>query len=221
MFRIILLSILLIVLSGCPFNVSDKDCEQRFYKFDIPIEIWPQKESYATGDTINVSCTIQNIIFDKEFNHPFLFDSIDFRVFSNILRIDTLDSIESFMYNPDQFEYIIDANHNFTIGNLNVYFDHNYENSYYTLNYKIVPKIKGVFYFRFQSTMNVSTSHHDQFIYSQDSNCSTKYWTLHFKTNDGLGNKDLLKSSSIENILNDEYQKWGNSREGPFCFTVE
>lgn len=168
-------------------------CEYGQYLFSLPVSFYPTDSIIKLGDTIVITSEFPDTLlggpyeFDPRGSELFYFENVDFKTYCHMIKVDTLmeHKFNNFDY-IDHFKFFSDSIYNLKVFNTTVGVDYVFRDHKYFLEFKIVPKFKGVYIFEFVSVLN-STSHSMQrdTIPAVDSDCEAKIWYPRFITNNG------------------------------------
>ena len=208
------------------FSCNKPNCDNQ--TFILPVIFSPPDSIIQLGDTITVISQFPNILQSK-YGEDFLFDSINFYIGSGVSKIDTFNGSNITSRTFDICEVIIDEEkYNYIKYNLGFGVDYYYSGKEYFVEFKLVPKVKGVFYFDFFSlrTFPDNDNYDKQFIHYTKTDCETDKWFPRMITNNGEGNnRELLKFSPDIQFNQYYYDNWHsvyqNSGSGAHCFKVE
>ncbi len=141
---------LLLLCWGCRKECRDADFGGA-YQFAIPATLSPAKDTFQVGDTIHISSVFSDNIFERQTQEYYKLENWRFYPVTGIDQIDLVDTplvrdaLLSFdVILPEGFDYTIS---NFTSGTVALIGQYNYENGVYSLEYNIVPRDTGLFYF--------------------------------------------------------------------------
>jgi hypothetical protein len=212
---------------ACPGPLeNDPRCNRVWFEFSIPVDFSPSDSVLNIGDTITITSRFPNKLWDVDSSDQFVFDSIDFHTFCGINKIDTINRTKIEYSTFKMFDILIDeARYNYKKANITFSFDYEYFNDEYFVQFKLIPKYKGVYFFSFGS----KTTHWLDFvelqeIYSEISGCVTEHWYCSLITNRGIGNnKEFLKLSPGKEFNSTIYEAWNaqNTISGVHLFKVE
>jgi len=221
--KLIILTMISAFFFACPTIKQNNNCSRYEYTFDIPVSFNPTDSIIHIGDTITITSQFSNVLKTNETNELFVFDSVDFKTGSGFVRFDTLLEKGEFYHFTDEFEFIIDSIYNFRKSNNVIAFDYYYNGEEYYLQYKFIPKVKGIFLFEYISRINTSTFNKNKTIQAKNSDCETSGWYPSFITNQGNNYRELLKLSPNEDYYTTVYNDWSryNTEKGAHCFKVE
>jgi len=225
-------SIIIILLSfiffGCPSILPNKytieNCRISDHSFKIGVSFEPGDSVINVGDTVTITSSFPNILDSKETGESFVFDSVDFHLVNGFFKLDTLIDYQKGYHFTSNFEFIIDdSTYQFIQGNNYIHLAYKYSDDSYFLQYKFIPKKKGIFLFEFSSNINLTNNIKGKIIHAVDSECKTNAWGPIFQTNQGNNYKELLKESPTEYYNTKYYNEWSrfNTIDGAHCFKVE
>jgi len=213
------------IFYACPSTPHiDSVCDRYYWHhFDIPVSFDPPDSVLHIGDTITIASQFPNKLWDQDSTDQFIFDSINFHIGCGINKIDTFNGSQ--MSNSLLlFDYLIDTTkYNYQKANISFSLEYVYSGDEYYLQFKIVPKYKGVFYFTFFSIVG-EVFIERQNIYAVNGECVTEYWDPRLITNKGIGNnKEFLKLSPQKYYNTTAYNDWHkhNHVRGNHLFKVE
>lgn len=215
------------IFYACPGPIeNDPKCNRVWFDFSIPVDFSPSASVLKIGDTITITSRFPNKIWDVDSSDQFVFDSIDFHNTCGIHKIDTFNGTKEEYSTFKNFDILIDeARFNYKKANISFSFDYEYINKEYYVQFKLIPKYKGVYYFAFSSILNAGDDFEEpQKIYSELSGCVTERWNPDFITNRGIGNnKEFLKLSPDKYFNTTAYEAWNakNTNVGVHLFKVE
>lgn len=154
-------------------------------------------------------------------NEIFIFDSVNFKINCHFIKVDTvIDGKNRFDFLND-FNIISDSIYNFRKGKTTTSFEYlYYEDEQYFLQFKFIPKVKGVYIFEFTSRINLSNNIQGKTIYTENSECYTNRWNPNFITNDGQSYIELLKYSPNDYYKNKSGYYFFPEQDGAHCFKV-
>lgn len=215
----VFLLLISIVLSGCPGKITHEGCDFPYYKFTMPVSFVTGDSIIHVGDTVTVTSQISRFMMDDNSHYTFDFDSIDFRIGSLFEKIDT--TINNFNV-TDDFIFIFNENNNVIIGNHALKFDYIYSLTDYYIQFKFIPKKKGIYLFQFYSLFSIS-SNERPIIHAVNSDCQTEEWYPNFKSNNGNNFREILKLSPMNDFNKIYYDNWHtrNNEFGAHCFIVQ
>lgn len=210
------------------FNSCNTKCPHSA-KFIIPVTFTPQDSIIKLGDTITITSYFPNKIRAENSDEIFIFDSINFYLSSGFHKIDTFNGSQIIKTTRDAVDIIIEEEkYNFKMLNYGFRCEFYYIENEYFIQFKAIPKYKGVYYFGFgsQLTQPETSFPRNQFISSESFDCEISKFYPHMITNDGKGNnKELLKLSPDWNFRGTYYRNWDNLSQnggaGAHCFKVE
>ena len=212
---------------ACPGPIeNDPRCNRVWFDFPIPVDFSPSDSVLNIGDTITITSRFPNKLWDVDSSDQFVFDSIDFHTVSGIFKIDTFNGTKVEYSVFKLFDIIIDeAKYNYKKANISFSFDYEYVNNEYLVQFKFIPKYKGVYFFSLESVLTTMSDFVDpQEIYSEISGCVTEHWNPYLITNRGIGNnKEFLKLSPDKYCNTGVYEAWNakNTVSGVHLFKVE
>lgn len=223
--RLVLIFSLSTILYACPSYYINENCDAAYYTFDFVVDFVPGDEIIPFGDTITVTSSFLRELVPKESNEIFDFDSIDIRPLVVFAKLDT-PYVENFLYYPytDHFEFYADSIYNLKISGNTVGLNYDYSNEEFFLEFKFIPKRRGIYYFQFESAfLNLSMNDDVPLINSLNTDCKTNKWAPYFNTNGNNNHKDLLLESIYDYAKNDMYEDWDQNYfvYGKHCFKVE
>ncbi len=201
-------------------SCRDKECDfPAAYEFVIPATLYPAQDTFNIGDTITVTSNFSDMVYDQKTKKKY--HLVDFRFYpvTTIYKLDT--SIIS--YNLTDFDIVVDTAYkynylNLSDGNKQVVGQYRYSTTRYSLEYKIIPKRKGLFFHRFGVDVGI-----DQF-QDFEGKCRNKGSSATVKLNEGEDNNvDFLLESG-----NEDYPRlyWDKKEErfykhGGYCFYIK
>ncbi|HAQ38264.1 MAG TPA: hypothetical protein DCQ58_07115 [Saprospirales bacterium] len=190
--KLIFLFVILIVYATSCVR-QNPGCEYGEYLFSLPVSFYPTDSIIKLGDTIVITSEFPDTLlggpyeFDPRGSELFYFDDVDFKIGCHMIKVDTLmDKSENRWHTINHFDFLADSIYKLKVYNTFADFDYVYRDHKYFLEFKIVPKFKGVYIFEFSSALN-SLSHSMQrdTIPAVDSDCEAKIWYPGFITNNG------------------------------------
>lgn len=220
----VFLFLILFILSGCPGKITHEGCDFPYYEFTMPVSFVPEDSIIKIGDTITVTSQISRLMMDDKSHYTFDFDSIDFYNGLVFVKLDTTQEAAPFLQTTKEFNFLYDVKNDFVFGNNVINFDYIYNGSKYYIQFKIIPKKKGVYLFEFNSLYSYSSlGRNKKVIYTVDQKCNTENWYPYFKTNNGNNYKEILKLSPRNDYNNIYYSLWPryNKEFGAHCFIVQ
>lgn len=224
--QIPILLFFIIFLYACPQTPQYPNCERLWYYFSLPVSFSPSDSVITLGDTITVISRFPTKLWDKDSVDYFKFDSVQFHVLSGLSKIDTFNGSQiSNTYN-NLCELLIDSvKYNYKRSNISFSFDYFYTGDEYYVEFKMIPKYRGIYYFSFSSLITSfwENLEHQQ-IFSEISECETEYWIPELITNSGIGNnKEFLKLSPSSYYKTQRWELWNaeNTERGVHLFKVE
>lgn len=218
---IILFPFILLLCWGCP----SKECRDAdfggAYQFVVPATLSPAKDTFRVGDTIHISSVFSDEVFERQTQKYYKLENWRFYPDTGIDRIDLADTplvrdaLLSFdVIVPEGFDYSI---YNYTSGDVGLIGQYNYENETYALEYAIVPRDAGLFYFFHAAIQS----------FDEDQNfpgrCPRVPSNTNVELNGGAGNNIEFLSASPDPHYNDwvlqrPQQRFHNG--GGYCFYV-
>lgn len=192
-------------------------------KFIIPAEIIPYSDTYEIGDTILMISSFDKFVFDQQTNKKYNMENISWNPILGIHKLDTNivdpNNIQTVMHNYVNF--IPDEKYNlhffyFSSGGSSLFGKYEFLNDTFTMEIKIIPKLKGTFFLKFGSGLVMS----DQ---EFEGKCRHIGFDVYTDMNgDKDNNIDLLRESP-----NPHYNDWllqkpeqRFDRGGGYCFRV-
>jgi len=148
--RIILLILGLFLFESC--IKRDENCDRissGSYEFIMPFTLTPAQETYHIGDTITISSTVNNPIYERKTGNSYMLDDFKFYLRSKIYYLDTLKNDYSNFY---RFELLLDSTHEMSVytystNSNSILGQYTYQNNQYTYEFKLVAKEKGSYLF--------------------------------------------------------------------------
>lgn len=131
----------------CLFLQACEDCLfPGGYVFDIPATLSPAKDTFNIGDTITISSVFSDLVYETKTQSYYKLENFRFYPKTMIRKIDTIRETNN-MY---EFDFIVDSKYNYTFfnyssGNRSLFGQYSYTNGTYDLEYKVIPKIKGLY----------------------------------------------------------------------------
>jgi len=221
--KLIIICLSCFLLFACPDNFSGDDgCSQYRYAFTLPVSFTPTDSIIHVGDTVTITSQFTNKLWNDKHTELFTFDSIDFKISCHFIKVDTLINILERFYFLNHFEVLADSIYNYRHKTASTAFDYNYSDNQYGLQFKFVPKKRGVYIFEYTSRRNLSSfDWDDAYIFDEDGDCQTNRWRPKFITNDGESYKELLRYSPNEYYREKSGYYFFPERDGAHCFKVE
>ena len=194
------------------------------YQFEIPATLSPAKSIFNIGDTITVTSTFSDKVYDKTTERTYSLENYKFYPKTKFSRLDTtgIDTLE--MVTTDHFEIIVGSEYeyNFRISNSGgalLEGQFNYENNVYDLQYKIVVKKPGLYVTGFGTLLS-------QFGDRQDfpGKCSREGVDTRTVLNEGTGNNAEFLLEAVSETWHNLYISRLESDFhglGRYCFKVE
>ncbi len=214
----IVIFIFVLFLNSC----IKKECQiaGSYYQFEIPATLTPAKDTFQVGDTIEFTSSFSDELYERITDHVYKLENIKFYPETAIYRIDIVGAIEDFA----EFEIVLDTIYDYN------FFDYSsgartlvgeflYDNHAYTLGFKIIPKQRGLFFFRHGLGIG-SYGENQEF----DGKCSNVKIDGVVKLNDGVDNNIEMLNDSPDSHYNDWIlQKPGERFHdfGGYCFYVK
>ncbi len=170
--NIIILLAFLLTFSSC---IKEKNCDRISggrYEFVLPFSLSPAQETYHIGDTITISSTVNNPVYERETGKSYFLDDFKFYLVSYLYYMDTLINDYS---DFNRFEVLLDSSYKQNIftysdGNNSILAQYNYKNNQYSYEFKLVAKEKGSYLFTTGS--DISYDGKNQFFEGKCSNIS-------------------------------------------------
>jgi len=139
--------LLFIVITSCERFKEDCDFVNGYYEFILPFELSPAQETYHIGDTITISSTVSNPVFERKTGNYYTLDDFKFFLITDIYFMDTV-AVDYF--NADFFEVYVDTADYYRItrysnGMSDISGQYLFKQNTYSLNFKLIPKKKGHF----------------------------------------------------------------------------
>jgi hypothetical protein len=215
-----LLLSMLFIFSSC---VKKKCRIDGAYNFEIPVTLSPAKDTFNIGDTITIISTFPDEVYERKTDRTYKL--IDFKFFpeTSINKIDTVGQIDDF----SEFDAIVTPTYNYSFfnysdGGTTLVGEYNYSNNQYNLEYKIIPKIKGLYFLRHASSIVVLGDMQDF-----DGKCSRidvhVKMTMNNNNNNNSNNIHMLNDSPDSHfndcILQKPQQRFHDG--GGYCFYVK
>lgn len=213
--------ITLFILITTIYSCTNKECQIAGgnYEFIIPVTLTPAKDTFNIGDTITIRSQFSNMVYERITEKNYFLDNIRFYPNSSVIRIDTINQIDDF----SEFNVIIDSSFelfffNYSDGGRNLTGEYNYEDDEYLLEYKIIPREKGLFLFN-QASLVESLGESQDFT----DKCRNVDLNVAMALNDNSNNNvDFLLNSPSEayiRIWNKKDSKFFDA--GGYCFYVK
>ncbi len=204
-------------------SCGKKDCQfGGAYQFEIPITLSPVKEIYKIGDTISISSQFSDQVYEAQTDQ--FYSLTDFKFYPEISIGEISDSIINRGALND-FEVIVDTlKYDFTkfffsSGGISYDSEYLYEEGAYSLAYRIIPKVAGLYVFGQDSNTDYLDEHQ-----GFSGKCSNKVVNVRTILNNRTSNNmHLAKDSPIHHYNTRIFQ---NPEErffsfGLFIFYVE
>lgn len=191
-----------------------------YYEFEIPATLTPAKDTFHIGDTITFISSFSDELYERITNNIYKLESIRFYPETSIHRIDTIGKIDDF----SEFEIIIDSIYDYNFfsyssGAITLVGDFFYNANMYKLDFKIIPKIPGLFFFRHGLGIGSYGENQDF-----DGKCSNVKIDGAVKLNDGFDNNIEMLNDSPDS----HYNEWILAKPqerfykfGGYCFYVK
>jgi len=207
----------LTVFNSC----NKKECRigNPFYQFDIPVTLTPALDTFNIGDTITINSSFSDFIQEINTGTSFILADYSFEPYVQIYLLDSVSTLtESYISN--NFEVIISPQYSFNLfvwpdGRTNLAGEYSYQNSTYSLEYKLIAKKPGGYYFS-QSAILGS----EQLF---DGKCENLQTNVYVNMNNRKDNNfHLLKD--VQNPYIDKYLKNVNkkfNKYGGYAFYVK
>ncbi len=139
----------LLTISSCikkddPCNISGGK-----YEFVLPFSLSPAQETYHIGDTITISSTVNNPVYERKTGNSYYLDNFKFYLVSYLYYMDTLITDYS---DFNRFKVFLDSTYEQNIftysdGHNSILGQYNYQNNQYSYEFKLVAKEKGSYLF--------------------------------------------------------------------------
>ena len=149
-------SIIIALVLFCSSCIK-KECRLAgFPEFELPVTLSPALDTFKIGDTMSISCIFEDVVYERASGQWYTLQDINFFPETAIIRIDTLDVLDSF----SDFDIIVSEEYDYYLfqyssGRKALIGEYNYENNTYSLEYQLVPKKKGLYYLRHGSGISV------------------------------------------------------------------
>ena len=219
--NILKLSLLFMVFAISTLSSCDKDCDRPdvgIYEFVLPFELSPAQDVFHIGDTITISCFLENPIYERKTKNEYQLDDFKFYLTTSIYDMDT--SIIDFKY-FEHFELLIDNNywHNifrFSNGESDLLSQFIFKDNEYSINYKLIPKKKGHFLLFQGSDINYRGGKQAFALQCRNTEIDAKV----YMNKRGDNNFQLINEAK-----NSYYKDWSPHKEryldtGGYCFKV-
>ncbi len=217
--RILLLVVVTVILSANSC-IKDDDCGPQYgtYEFVLPFELSPAQSVFHIGDTITISCSIENPIYERTTDTKYQLDSFKFYLTTTIFDMDT--SIVDFQY-MEHFDLLIDSSYwyfvyKFSSGASDLNCQCNFENNTYSLEYKLIPRKTGHFFYSIWSDINYRGGKQHFSGQCDKTDIDAKVYL------NGRGDNNFYLMSEAKNKY---YKSWANHKKkyldnGGYCFKV-
>jgi len=201
----------------------NKDCNDiSSYIFELPVTLSPAKDTFNIGDTITITSTFSDVVFDRSTLK--YFKLVDFKFYPEMRMREISDTAtnEAALLN---FEVLIDGSYNFVpfqySDGVSLVGQYNYSNNKYQLEYKIIPTKAGLFYHSIFTLLFEFGKNQDF-----DGRCphSKAGLDTYQKLNDGADNNVGFLLDSPEESWHFYYETKRESqfnRFGGYCFYVK
>lgn len=220
--KIILLILGLFLFESC--IKRDENCDRissGSYEFIMPFTLTPAQETYHIGDTIIISSTVNNPIYERKTGNSYTLDDFKFYLVSQLFFMDTL-IIDYSDFN--RFEVLFDSSYNQSIftysdGHNSILGQYTYQSNQYTYEFKLVAKQKGSYLFSQGS--GIWTRGEDQYF---EGKCTNTDVDAKFYMNDRADNNSYLLDEATNTYYNGYLtnDKFGTHYLdlGGYCFKV-
>ena len=217
--NIIIFLALLLALSSC---IKKENCDRisgGSYEFVMPFTLSPAQEIYHIGDTITISSTVNNPVYERKTGNSYYLDDFKFYLVSYLYYMDTLITDYS---DFNRFKVFLDSTYEQNIftysdGHNSILGQYNYQNNQYSYEFKLVAKEKGSYLF---------TTGSDIDYYGKDQHfngkCSNTDVDARFYMNDRSDNNSHL----LDEALNSNFKLYTKHLDkqyldfGGYCFKV-
>ncbi len=204
-------------------SCNKKECEEAEggYFFEIPASVTPRQDTFRIGDTINFVSDFGNSVSEKTTGRNYQLIDFNFYPKTWINRIDASDQHGGL----DDFNIIIDSSYDYfeqrySEGSVLLAGAYKYKDGRYSLGFKLVPKVKGFYYFSHNSSL-WERNGADQDFDGKCKNVPLREILVYVNERDD-NNIDLLRNSADpfynEWIFNDPQRNF--YEEGAYVFYV-
>ncbi len=216
--NIIIFLAFLLALSSC---IKEENCNRTSggsYEFVLPFSLSPAQETYHIGDTITISSTVNNLVYERKTGNSYYLDDFKFYIINQIWLMDTIDNYKNY----DFFKLIIDSSYysnifHFSNGTSDLQFQYNYISNCYTISFKIIPQKKGHFLMTLWSDIEYIAG--DQEFEGKCKN--TKDHAVIYLNKRQDNNIHLIDEAKNKNYINYKRNKESNYLDaGGYCFNV-
>lgn len=127
------------------------DCENDVvgsYEFVLPITLSPALDTFRVGDTITLSSTFSNEVFERKTGKTFMLDDFQFYPKTWLSKIDTFPQNSSAIM--EMFDHVVSKGEDygfftFSSGATQLTEEYEYDGENYALEIKFIPKRAGLF----------------------------------------------------------------------------
>ncbi|MBK8474665.1 MAG: hypothetical protein IPL33_22180 [Sphingobacteriales bacterium] len=204
----------------CLFLQACEDCLfPGGYVFDIPATLSPAKDTFNIGDTITISSIFSDQVYDKSTEQHYKLENFKFYPETFIYKIDTIRTVN----NLSEFDFIIDPKYNYYIfsystGDRSLIGQYNYANNTYSLEYQIIPKVKGLYGLNHSSSI-IGLGESQDF----EGRCRGIISDVDVTLNEGADNNVNFLLESPDEIQRKIWEKRDKQfhRFGGYCFYVK
>ena len=217
----ILLPFILLLCWGCPREECRDADFGGAYQFVIPATLSPAKDTFRVGDTIHISSVFSDEVYERQTEEYYKLENWRFYPVTRVDKIDVTDSAV-IQNNLSQFDIIVFDNfeyelYNYISGNIGLVGQYQYKGDEYSLEYSIVPKQPGLFYFFHGAAQSLDDD--------QDfpGRCPRVTSNTNVELNGGTGNNIEFLSASPDPHYNDWMLQRPQQRfydNGGYCFYV-
>jgi len=218
--RIILLILGLFLLEAC--IKPDENCDRisgGSYELIMPFTLTPAQGIYHVGDTITISSTVNNPVYERKTGNSYILDDFKFFLKSYLYYMDTLINDYS---NFNRFEVLLDSScdqniFTYSDGHNSILGQYTYQNNQYSYEFKLVAKEKGSYLFSQGS--GIWSRGEDQYF---EGKCTNTNVDARFYMNDRADNNSHLLNEALNpnfklytKNLGPQYLDFGG-----YCFKV-
>jgi hypothetical protein len=212
---LIIIPIICLFLQAC---ISEK-CQIPNHQFEIPATLSPANDTFNIGDTITISSIFSNPVYDKNTNEYYTLENFKFYPETRIYKIDTVREAN----NLSEFDFIINPKYNYYLfnyssGNSSLIGHYTYANNTYSLEYQIIPKVRGLYALNHSSAI-IALGENQEF----EGKCGNVSSDVDVTLNEGADNNVDFLLESPDVIFQNIWAKQDAQfhRFGGYCFYVK